>query len=87
MWGGFYVYLLASGRNGTLYIGMTDDLVRRVSEHKAKMLPGFTSKYGCDRLVWHEGHPTRDGALLREHALKEWRRSWKIMLIEAENPT
>ncbi len=87
MWPGFYVYIVASGRNGTIYVGMTDDLVRRISEHKAKLYPGFAARYGCDQLVWHESHPNRESAKTRERALKEWRRSWKLELIEQGNPT
>ena len=83
----FYVYIVASARNGTIYIGMTDDLARRVWEHKEKINAGFTAKYGCDRLVWYETHDSRETAFVRERQLKEWRRSWKLMLIEAENPT
>ena len=86
MWGGFYVYIVASGRNGTIYVGMTDDLVRRVSEHKAKFQRGFTRKYGCDRLVWFEAHPNRESAFARERQIKEWRRAWKISRIEELNP-
>ena len=87
MWGGFYVYIVASRRNGTIYVGMTDNLVQRISQHKAKLFPGFSAKYGCDQLVWHEGHPSRESAFARERALKEWRRTWKIELIEQNNPT
>ncbi len=87
MWGGFYVYIVANRHNGAIYVGMTDDLVRRISEHKAKILRGFTTKHGCDRLVWFEGHPNRESAFTRERRLKEWRRSWKVLLIEADNPT
>ncbi len=82
----FYVYIVASARNGTIYIGMTDDLARRVWEHKEKINSGFTAKYGCDKLVWYETHDSRESAFTRERQLKEWRRSWKLMLIEAENP-
>ncbi len=67
------VYLLASQPQGTLYAGMTDDLVRRVWEHKTKAVPGFTAKYGVDRLVWLEIHETLEGALRREKQIKEWR--------------
>jgi len=81
----FYVYLLASQPQGTLYAGMTDDLVRRIWEHKIKV-PGFTAKYGVDRLVWFETHETREAALHREKQIKEWRRAWKISLIEEKNP-
>jgi putative endonuclease len=82
----FYVYLLAIQPHGTLYAGMTDDLVRRVWEHKIKAVPGFTAKYGVDRLVWFEAHETLEGALRREKQIKEWRRAWKIVLIEENNP-
>jgi putative endonuclease len=82
----FFVYMLASRPQGTLYIGMTDDLQRRVWEHKAKAVPGFTEKYGVDRLVWFEQHETLEPALLREKQMKEWRRSWKIQLLEKDNP-
>ena len=82
----FFVYIVASRRNGTIYIGSTDDLVRRVAEHKAKTFAGFTARYGCDQLVWYESHESRESAFLRERRLKEWRRSWKLMLIEERNP-
>jgi putative endonuclease len=82
----FYVYVLASKPYGTLYIGATSDLVRRVWEHKNKVVPGFTRRYGVDRLVWFEAHEARDTALLREKQIKEWKRGWKINLIERENP-
>jgi putative endonuclease len=83
----FYVYIVASKRNGTIYIGMTDDLAKRIWQHKTKELPGFTAKYGCDKLVWYQVCETREGAFLRERQLKEWRRSWKLKLIEEANPT
>jgi putative endonuclease len=83
----FYVYIVASQRNGTIYIGMTDDLARRIHEHKIKLNPGFTDRYGCHRLVWYETYDTRESAFQRERRLKEWRRSWKLMLIEEDNPT
>jgi len=82
----FYVYILASKRNGTLYTGSTDDISRRMIEHKAKTLCGFTSKYDVDQLVWFEEHETRDSAFQRERKLKVWRRAWKIALIERSNP-
>jgi putative endonuclease len=81
----FFVYLLASKPYGTLYIGLTTNLSRRVSEHKNKLVPGFTAKYGVDRLVWFEIHDDREAALRREKQLKEWQRDWKINLIEANN--
>jgi putative endonuclease len=82
----FYVYILASQRNGTLYIGMTDDLVRRMEEHKGKAFKGFTAKFGVTQLVWFEDHPSRDLAFRREPRIKEWNRLWKIGLIERMNP-
>lgn len=83
----FYVYILASRRNGTLYIGMTDDLSRRVWQHKTGELPGFTRRYGVKTLVWFDVYETREAAFVRERQMKEWRRAWKIKLIEERNPT
>ena len=82
----FYVYIVASQRNGTIYIGSTDDPSRRIYEHKTTLRSGFASRYGCERLVWYEVHDTRETAFRRERNLKEWRRSWKLMLIEERNP-
>lgn len=82
----FHTYILASGRNGTLYTGSTDDLARRVYQHREKMIPGFTARYGVNMLVWFEPHETREGAFRRERRIKEWRRSWKLHLIEEMNP-
>jgi putative endonuclease len=82
----FFVYLLASQPHGTLYTGMTDDLIRRIWEHKNKLVPGFTAKYGVNRLIWYEAHQTREAAWAREKQIKEWRRAWKIQLIEKDNP-
>ena len=82
----FYVYVLASARNGTLYIGVTSDLARRVWEHKSKAVSGFTSKYGVDRLVYFETHDSAEAAISREKTLKRWNRSWKLELIEKANP-
>lgn len=81
-----YVYLLASKPRGTLYVGSTVDLVRRVFEHKEKALPGFTAKYGVDKLVWFEQQETIAAARYRERQIKEWKRDWKVNLIENENP-
>ena len=78
----FWVYILASRRNGTLYIGMTDDLVRRAWEHRTGTIPGFTREYGIKMLVWFEQHETRESALQRERQLKKWNRAWKLQLIE-----
>ena len=82
----FYVCMLASRPHGTLYIGMTDNLLRRVWEHKVKAVPGFTAQYGVDRLVWFEPHETFESALRRERRIKEWKRAWKIQLLETDNP-
>ena len=72
-----YVYLLASRRHGTLYLGVTNDLVRRVHEHKGKAAPGFTARYGVDRPVWYETYDEPILAITREKELKKWRRDWK----------
>ena len=82
----FYVYILASRRNGTLYTGMTDDLVRRIWQHWTGAVPGFTSEYGVKMLVWYEQHETRESAFARERQIKKWKRSWKLQLIEKMNP-
>ena len=80
------VYILASKRNGTLYTGVTSDLVRRVWEHKNDLVAGFSQRYGTHLLVWFERHETMGSAIVRERRLKEWKRSWKLRLIEEENP-
>jgi len=80
------VYLLASRRNGTLYTGVTSNLVQRVWQHKNNLVDGFTKKYGVHTLVWFEVHETMPSAIEREKAIKEWRRAWKIELIESVNP-
>jgi putative endonuclease len=82
----FYVYILASGRNGTLYTGSTEDLANRVTEHKDKTRQGFTAKYGVVQLVYYERFETRAGAFRRERQMKKWNRAWKIKLIERSNP-
>jgi putative endonuclease len=82
----FYVYIAASRPYGTLYIGHTDDLSRRIFEHREKVRPGFTAKYGVTRLVWFEAFESRENAFRRERQMKEWRRKWKIELIEEMNP-
>ena len=82
----YYVCLLASDRNGTLYIGVTNDIVRRVFEHKSKAVPGFTKRYAVDRLVWYEIYDDPTSAITREKELKKWRREWKVRLIEEQNP-
>lgn len=80
------VYILASGRNGTLYIGVTSDLIGRMSIHIQDLLAGFTTKYRVHRLVYYEMHPTMDAAITREKQLKKWNRQWKVRLIESVNP-
>ena len=80
------VYLLASRRNGTLYTGVTSDLVKRVWEHKQHFVEGFTKKYDVTTLVWYEMHETMESAIQREKAIKNWKRVWKINVIEAMNP-
>ena len=80
------VYLLASKRNGTLYVGITSDLVKRIWEHKNGVMEGFTKRYGTHKLVWYELHETLHGAIAREKAIKEWQRKWKLQLIEKTNP-
>jgi putative endonuclease len=82
----FYVYIVASDRNGTLYIGSTDDLAMRVWEHVEKVRPGFTKRYGVDRLVWYEVYETRENAFRRERQMKKWNRAWKMARIERLNP-
>ncbi|MEZ5998746.1 MAG: GIY-YIG nuclease family protein [Hyphomonas sp.] len=81
-----YVYILASGRNGTLHTGVTSNLVTRIWQHKHDVFPGFSRKYGCRLLVWFECHDDIDEAILREKRIKRWRRPWKLDLIENENP-
>jgi putative endonuclease len=82
----FFVYLLASQPQGTLYVGVTTDLGQRVWQHKSKAIPGFTARYGVDRLMWFEPHELWESAIRREKQIKEWKRAWKIQLIEADNP-
>ena len=86
MSGPFFVYILASRRNGTLYIGVTNNLARRLAEHKGKLVPGFTKQYGVDQLVYFETFDSILEARAREHSLKRWPRAWKIDLIEKLNP-
>ncbi|MBS3944516.1 MAG: GIY-YIG nuclease family protein [Melioribacter sp.] len=82
----YFVYILASKRNGTLYIGVTNDLIRRVFEHKEKLVEGFTKKYNVHLLVYYEIHNSIIEAIKREKALKKWYRKWKIELMEKDNP-
>ena len=82
----YYVYVLCSRKNGTLYIGTTSNFHRRVQEHKSKLIPGFTAKYSVNRLVYFETFESAQSAIHREKCLKEWSRAWKIRLIEKNNP-
>jgi len=82
----YYVYLLASGKYGTLYIGVTSDLIKRVYEHKESLADGFTKKYKVHQLVYYEVHGDVHEAILREKQIKKWNRDWKINLIERDNP-
>jgi putative endonuclease len=82
----FYVYLLARRKQGTLYLGVTKDLVRRIYQHREKLTPGFTPRYGIRRLVWFEVYDNPVNAIEREKEIKKWRRAWKIALIEKDNP-
>jgi putative endonuclease len=80
------VYILASKRNGTLYIGVTSNLIKRIWEHKNDLVEGFTKRYGVHNLIWYELHDDMAAAILREKMLKEWKRKWKLELIESSNP-
>jgi putative endonuclease len=80
------VYILTSQRNGTLYIGVTSDLIKRVWEHQSDVDEGFTKQYQVHTLVWYEVHESMESAITREKQLKEWRRQWKVELIEKSNP-
>jgi putative endonuclease len=82
----YWVYILASGKHGTPYIGVTNDLVRRVYQHKNKLIKGFTTQYNVNCLVWYEPYDDPTSAIAREKELKKWRRDWKINLIEQDNP-
>jgi len=82
----YYIYMLSSKRNGTLYIGVTSNIVKRVYEHKHGMVEGFTKKYSIHNLVWYEIHESAESAINREKQIKKWKRAWKLKLIEKENP-
>jgi len=82
----FFIYILASRRNGTLYVGVTNDLIRRIYEHKNDMVNGFTKKYGVHLLVYYEECEDTETAIAREKRLKKWNRKWKLELIEKMNP-
>jgi len=80
------VYILANKRNGTLYIGVTSDLVKRIWQHKNNLVEGFTKRYGVHQLVWYELHENMRSAVEREKRMKEWKRKWKLESIESMNP-
>jgi putative endonuclease len=82
----FYVYMMCNKRNGTLHIGMTDNLVKRVWQHREGVIEGFTSHYAIKTLVWLDPHASRDSAFTRERQMKKWNRAWKLRLIEKQNP-
>lgn len=82
----FYVYIITNKPRGVLYTGMTDDMNRRAWEHREHVIKGFTDKYNCEMLVWVEVHETRESAFERERRIKEWKRAWKIELVEERNP-
>ena len=81
-----YVYIMASSRNGTLYIGVTSDLAQRAWQHREGLVPGFTRKHNCKLLVWYEAHDNIQDARLRELQMKKWKRQWKLSEIERMNP-
>jgi len=80
-----YVYIVASQQNGTIYTGVTSDLVQRAYQHRHGLVPGFSQQYGCKLLVWYEGHDSIEAAITREKRIKDWRRSWKIEMITDRN--
>jgi putative endonuclease len=82
----YFVYIMASQRHGTLYVGVTNNLIRRVYEHREKITPGFTSKYNVNRLVWFDQTDSIEAAIQHEKRLKHWQRAWKIEMIEKANP-
>ncbi|MDX8356168.1 GIY-YIG nuclease family protein [Sphingopyxis terrae] len=81
-----YIYLIASGRNGTTYLGVTSDLLKRVWQHRNEVIDSFSKKYGCTRLVWYEAFDDIQQARQRELQMKKWKRAWKVELIERDNP-
>src|SRR4030065_590049 len=82
----YYVYILCSKRNGTLYTGVTSDLIKRVYEHRNNLVDGFTRKYNVHRLVWHETYDSAESAINREKQIKKWKRAWELEMIEKHNP-
>ena len=83
---GGFVYIMASGRNGTLYIGVTSNLQTRIAQHREEAFGGFSARYGCKTLVWFEQHGEIEFAIRREKQMKEWKRLWKLRVIEEMNP-
>jgi putative endonuclease len=83
----YYVYILANKKNGTIYIGITGDLIKRIYEHKQNLIDGFTKKYNIHDLVYYEVHKEIEEAINREKQIKKWNRKWKLRLIEKDNPT
>ncbi len=81
-----YVYILASKKNGTIYIGVTSNLIQRIWQHKNNQVEGFTKKYNVHTLVYYEQHEEMESAIIRENQMKKWKRDWKIQLIEKDNP-
>jgi len=84
--GQYFIYILASKRNGTLYIGVTNNLLERVNQHKNNLVDGFTKKYDVHNLVYYEAYKNIDDAIAREKCMKKWKRKWKLKLIESSNP-
>ncbi|OGP67718.1 MAG: hypothetical protein A2031_03360 [Deltaproteobacteria bacterium RBG_19FT_COMBO_43_11] len=82
----YYVYILASKKNGTIYVGITGDLIKRIYEHKQNLIDGFTKKYNVHDLVYYEVHTEIEEAITREKQIKRWNRKWKLRLIEEKNP-
>ena len=82
-----HVYLLASDRNGTLYVGVTSDLISRIWQHREHVAAGFSQRFGVTRLVWFEAHATMESAIQREKRIKKWNRAWKVELIDRTNPS
>ena len=82
----YYVYFMTNRPDGTIYVGVTNDLVRRVYQHRTKEVPGFTARYNLEKLVYFETHETAAGAIQREKTIKHWVRAWKVALIEQDNP-
>ena len=82
----FYVYMVTNRPGGVIYTGDTDEIERRIWEHRDQIRKGFATKYNCSRLVWYELHETREGAFMRERQIKKWNRAWKMRLVEEANP-